>query len=177
MDKRRIEQIAAERILESGVRVTIPASLFLRLFGKKTVKLVIRQPFLGTLAYVSKLSLEAGFNFEEIDKGDLDAAHKLVSQHARTICRIIAVTVLGTRTRIRLFSGILSRWLLWKLKPRKLTEITMTIILLCGVQDFTSSIRLLRSLRITAPKNLSPSDQGSQENEEDSIAPGESSGV
>lgn len=177
MNKRQVEQLAAERILESGVRVTIPAPLFLRLFGKKTVKLVIRQPYLGTLAHVSRLSLDAGFNFDEIDKGDLDAAHKLVSNHARTICRIIAVMVLSSRFRIGLFTGMLSRWLMWKLKPRKLAEITMTIILLCGVQDFTSSIRLLRSLRITAPKNLGPKEQGSQENDEDSIAPGESSGA
>jgi hypothetical protein len=172
------EQLAAERILESGVRVKVPAPLFLRLFGKKEIGLLIKQPYLGTLMHISRLTLKAGFDFEGLDKGDMEAAHDLVKQHTGTICRILSVSVLNSRVKINLFGRFVAGWLKWKIKPRKLAEIIMTIILLSGVQDFTSSIRLIRSLKVTTPRNLSPKDQGSQkENKKASIAPGEQSGV
>lgn len=177
MDKSKIEQLAADRILENGVRVKVPAPFFLRVFGKKQVSLLIRQPYLGTLMHISRLALRAGFDFEKIDQGEIDAAHRLVSEHAGTASRIVAVSVLNSKVKINLFTRLLSGWLKYKIKPRKLAEITMTIVLLSGIQDFTSSIRLIRSLRVTAPKNLSPADQGSHEDTEASIAPGEPSGA
>lgn len=177
MTKTNVEQLAAERILESGVRVKLPAPLFLRMLGKKQVSLLIKQPYLGTLMHISRLALQSGFDFEQIDRGEMEAAHRLVSEHARTASRIVAVAVLNSRLKIRLFARPLAGWLQYKLKPRKLAEIIMTLVLLSGIQDFTSSIRLIRSLRVTAPKNLSPAEQGSQEDTEASIAPGEPSGA
>lgn len=175
--KSNTEQLAAERIIESGVRVPIPAPLFLRLLGKKTIGLLIRQPYLGTLTHISQLTLKAGFDFSNIDKGEMEAVHKLIIEHTGTMCRIVSVTVLNSRLKIKLFGRWMAGWLKWKLKSRKLAEIIMTIILLSGVQDFTNSIRLIRSLKVTAPRNLSPAEQGSQEeNKEASIAPGEPSG-
>lgn len=169
-----IEQQAAKRILESGVRVPIPAPLFLRVFGKKQVKITIRQPYMGTLMHISRLATAKGFTLVDIDQGDEEALHKLAANHAKTMARIVAVAMLNRKALIMLFSRLLGSWLLWKLKPPKLTEIVMTLVLLCGYQDFTSSIRLIRRLRMTKPKNLSPKDQGSQEAAQpDSIAPGE----
>lgn len=173
MDNKNTEQLAAERILENGVRVKVPAPFFLRVFGKKQVGLLIRQPYLGTLMHISRLALKAGFDFDKIDSGDMDAAHRLISEHAGTASKIVAVAILNSKIKIKLFAGILSGWLNYKIKPRKLAEIIMTIVLLSGIQDFTSSIRLIRSLRVTAPKNLSPAEQGSQEDTKASIAPGE----
>ena len=57
----------------------------------------------------------------------------------------------------------MGNYLLDKLTPKKLAEIVLIVVALGGVQDFTDSIRLIRSMRITAPKNLSPTDQGSQQ--------------
>jgi len=177
MDKRKTEQIAAETILESGVRVKLPAPLFLRVFGKKEISVVIRQPYLGTLMHLSRLSLKADFDLDGIDQGKLDEAHKLMAEHGPTIARMAAVVILNGKLKIRLFSGLLANYLLWKLKPRRLIEVVILIITLSGVQDFTTSIRLIRSMKMTTPKNLSPQDQGSQQDEQpDCIAPGEQSG-
>ena len=166
MQPDRIEQRAAETILENGVRVSIPAPFFLRLFGKKTIKLKLRQPTLRTLMVVSSLALEAGFSFEGIDSGNLDAAHELIQTHAKTLARIVAVFILRKKRKIQLFSGMLANYLLDKTTSRKMAEIVLLIVAIGGVQDFTDSIRLIRSMRVTTPKNLSPTDQGSQQDEQ-----------
>ena len=177
MDK-NIEQLAAERILESGVRVKLPAPLFLRIFGKKTISPVLKAPFRGGLFYISKLSLKAGFDFAGIDEGGLDEVHKLVIQHTKTMSLILAVAFLRARWAIKLFLRPVAFWFTWNTTNRKTAEIIMTLSILSSPQDFTNSIRLIRSMKITAPKNLSPMKKGSNEDEQpDSIAPGESSGV
>lgn len=166
MTAEEIQRHAANTILERGVRVKLPSPRLLRMLGKREISVTIRQPNMGTLMNVSQLSLESGFSFDGIDSGDLDAAHALISQHAETCTRIVAVIILGSKWRIRLFSGMLSRWLLWKLKPRRLLDIILMIVTLSGVQDFTNSIRLIRSMDVTMPRNLSPKDQGSKEAEQ-----------
>lgn len=167
MDKEKnIEQLAAETILERGVRVGLPAPRFFRFFGKKEVGIIIKQPYLGTLLHVSRLCTKAGFDFEGIDEGKLDAAHQMMVDNVKDAARIIAFCVLNSRLKIWLFTWFLTDWLIWKLKPRKLAEISMLIITLGGYQDFTTSIRLLRMMKVTTPKNLSPQDQGSQQAEQ-----------
>lgn len=157
------ERRAAETILERGVRVKLPAPRFLRLLGKKEISVTIRQPGMGTLLNVSELSLKSGFSFEGIDSGNLDAAHQLIAGHTKTLMRIVAVILLRSKWRIRLFSGMLSRWLLWKLTPNRLLEMVLMIVTFSGVQDFTNTIRLIRSMSVTMPRNLSPTSEGSQE--------------
>ena len=163
MQTDRTEQLAAETLLENGVRITVPAPFFFRLIGKKTIKLKLRQPTLRTLLIVSGMSLKAGFSFDGIDAGNIDAAHDLINTHAKILARIVAVFILRKKRIIKLFSGLLGNYLLDKLTPKKLAEIVLIVVALGGVQDFTDSIRLIRSMRITAPKNLSPTDQGSQQ--------------
>lgn len=157
------ERRAAETLIERGVRVTIPAPRFFRLFGKREIGLTVKQPTLRTLLTVSALSLKAGFSFEGIDSGNIDAAHQLIRDHARTLTRIVAVFILNKPTRIKLFAGILSCYLANRLTAQKITGIVVLMITFSGVQDFTNSIRLIRSMSLTTPRNLSPEDQGSQE--------------
>ena len=166
MKKKNVEQLAAETILERGIRVNVPSPRFFKLFGKKEVGLVIKQPYLGTLMHMSRLCLKAGFNLDDVDEGKVDAAFGLMEKHGRTVAKIVAVIILNSKFKIRLFSNILSYWLLWKMKPRKLVEMVILLITLSGVQDFTTSIRLIRRMKTTTPKNLSPMEQGSQQAEQ-----------
>ncbi|HAQ21108.1 MAG TPA: hypothetical protein DCR40_18025 [Prolixibacteraceae bacterium] len=161
MQPDEIQRRAAETILERGVRVRLPAPRFLRLLGKKEIAVTIGQPYLGTLEHLSMLSLKAGFSFEGIDTGDLDAAHRLIAAHSKTVRRILAVMILNSKLKIFLFSGVLASWLKWKVKPHRLLELFLVIVTLSGMEDFTNTIRLIRSMRVTMPRNLSPTGEGS----------------
>lgn len=164
MDATEVQRKAAETMLERGVRVPLPAPRFLRLFGKKTIGVVVHQPYLRTLFTASSFALSAGFSLDKLEQGETDAALKLVNQHAKTIARIIAVYLLNGKWKNRLFSRLVGSWLFSKLNNQKLLEISVAIILMSRYQDFTSSIRLHKqmSLTIMMPKNLSPKENGSQ---------------
>jgi len=158
-----VERRAAETILERGVRVPIPAPRFLRLLGKKQIKVMIRQSHLGTLEHFSTLELKEGFSFEGIDSGNLDAAHEMISKHGKTVRKLLAIVILDSRLKIWLFSDLLASWLKWKLTPKRLLEVFLVAVTISGVEDFTNTIRLIRSMRVTMPRNLSPTSKGSHE--------------
>lgn len=165
-EKENIERKAAETILECGVRIPIPAPCFLRLFGKKEIQIKIKQPYLRTLHTAAALALKEGFSFDKLDSGNLDAANEVIVKHAPSVAKWIAIHVLNNRVKNRLFAGLLGSWLMSRLNQKRILEIVSLIIIMDGYQDFTHSIRLIRSLRLTAPKNLSPQNQGSQEAEQ-----------
>lgn len=178
MDKKRTEQLAAETLLERGVRVKLPAPRFFQALGRKTISLIVKQPYLGTMLHLSRLCLKAEFNLDEVDEGKPEAAHRLMRDHGKTVARMVAVTILNSRVKIKLFSGIMSTYLLWHMKPNDLVKTAALIVTLSGIQDFTNTIRLVRSMTMTRPRNLSPEVQGSQEEKQEaSIAPGEPSGA
>lgn len=164
MESERIERQAAETILESGVRVKLPAPLFLRLFGKKTVNVTIHRPKLRTMLTATRLSLQAGFSIDSLVDGSTEAALDLVDKHTETVCHIVSVHILNGRRKNRLFSKKLGNYLLSSLTSDKLLGMAVTIILMSRYQDFTTTIRLFKTMRMTttAPKNLSPDEQGSQ---------------
>lgn len=161
MDK--IQQLAADTLLERGVRFPIPAPFLLRAFGKKNVSITIHQPKMGTLIAISKGYLDLGIDTTGIDDGDLRAAHELIAKHGKGICKVLAVSLLNGRLKIKLFSGILGRWLFWKLSAEKINRLFILITLLSGVKDFCDTIRLLPAMNVMKKKEeeLSPTTNGS----------------
>lgn len=159
---KQTERQAAETILDKGVRVRLPAPFFLRMFTRQ-VSLVMRQPRMGTLLHVARLSLKADFDIKDLETGELNEAHRLVKQHSKTLARIAAVLFLNGKWKIRLFALPLAGWLLWKLTPRKLAEVAVLAVAYGGIQDFTTTIRLIGAMQmnLTAPKNLSREENGS----------------
>ncbi|GHT15039.1 hypothetical protein AGMMS4956_14150 [Bacteroidia bacterium] len=146
-----IEIKAADTLLEHGVRVRM---------GKRR-SLVFRQPRIGTLLAISKEFLKMGVDIEKLDGGSVEEAHRLFLQNGRAMARIAAIGWLGSRIKIRLLTSIVSRHLQWRLTPQQLRDIMLLLVTLSGVQDFTNTIRLVQTMTLTAPKNLSPEESGS----------------
>ena len=156
------ERLAAETILEKGVRVKLPAPFFLRPFWPE-IGLKIRQPKYGTLLHVAQLSLKAGFDVTKLETGEFAEVHALYDQYLKPLSRIIAVLFFNSKWGIRLFSRIMALWLIWHLTPRKMAEITVVAVAFSGYEDFTTTIRLIGAMRMkaTAPRNLSHEKNGS----------------
>lgn len=155
-----IEQYAADTILEKGVRVRIPAPFFLRIFLVKRIGLLFHQPYLGTLMHVARLSVKDGFDLAELN-GEINDVHELVLKHSKTLRKIVAVLYLNSGWKIRLFTGLVAKWLEYKLTPSKLAEIAVVVVAYSRLEDFTSTIRLIGAMRITSPRNLSHTENGS----------------
>ena len=153
------EKLAAEVLLDKGVAWRLPAPWFLRVFGKSTVLISVKPLRLGTLLELSRLYLAMGITEEKLS-GDVN---QLIRSNVTMVTRIAAICVLNSRIQIKLFAGILSRFLLNRLTGNALLELMMFIITLSGASAFLSTIRLIGVMKMTSPRNLGPEEQGSQQ--------------
>lgn len=159
----KTETKAVEALLNNGVKFEIDARGLAGIFRKKHTFL-LKQAYLGTLLLLSKYYLKVGFDEQKLTDDPLGASRLEITKSAKTLAKIAAIGMLNSKWKIRLFARPLAKWLLWRLTPQKLYELSMTIVVLNNTGDFMNSIRLMSALRVTAPKetetNLSPVDQG-----------------
>lgn len=152
---KNIEQQAAEVLLDRGVAWELPAPGICRIIGKRKVKISIKALKLGTLLEVSRRY--AALKTEDLEKDPW----KLINENLIPVCRIAAVCVLNSRLKIKLFTGVLGHFIRWRLTGNMLLEVMIFVANFSGLASFTRTIGLIRDLRITAPKDPSPEDQGS----------------
>ncbi len=143
---------AAKTLLDEGVRIPIPAPLFLRMFGKKNINLSIKQPSAGTSLRVIKYRLSMEVTDDFMNDLSVDDALKLQVKHGFKIARITALLILGGKLRGWLFSRLLASFLMERIQFKTMLSVMMLATLGSGVEDFTDTIRLTRMLRLTAPK-------------------------
>lgn len=148
------EKKAAEFILGKTIAIPVRSPWYLRPYGKK---LTVGPVYLGTLVEMSRLWLSMGIK----DESENDV-YQLVNSHTDTLCRILATGLLNGKNKIRFLAGPFSRYLKRKMTSNMLYETTIFILTYSSTKSFSNTIRLLQEMRMTAPRNLSPEDQGSQ---------------
>jgi hypothetical protein len=151
-----IEKHAAEILLDRGVAWPVPAPWFLRILGRRTIS--IKALRLGTLFELSLLYASMGITEE-----DFKDPHKLIREDMKTVCLITAICILNSRFLIRMFSKPLARFVINEFTANMQLEVMIFIATYSGAGSFLSTIRLIGDLSVTAPKNLSPENQGSQQ--------------
>ncbi|QXU42088.1 hypothetical protein [Pedobacter sp. D749] len=152
-----IELEAADTLLDSGVPFPIRAPLFLRIFGKKTVILMLQNPFLDTAVRAGRIYLKVQQMGVEVDT--VTEAIKLREKSAVLVSRIVALIVLRSPLMGWLFGRLLARYLRRNAKEKTLYNISRVIVS-SGISDFLNTIRLTSHLRMTKP-NLSPMEKRS----------------
>lgn len=155
-----VEYNAAKTLLDKGIKVEVTSPLWLRAFGKRSIKMVIRQPYLGTLYRVSELFLSMGIDDAELEKINEGNAHQLFTKHGRTLAAIAAQALLNGYWMGKLFGGMMARKLFWRLTPSQLLTIAHVMVTIGGTSAFTNTIRFVGAMKMTSP-NLSQQNQGS----------------
>jgi hypothetical protein len=141
-NKLLIESQAADTLLEKGLK-----------FKVGMLRFTIKQSYLGTLIQISKYVTQIKLNDLQISgSGNVSTAYANVPENAVLLARIIAIAVLNGKLKIKLFSGLLSRFLIWRLNPERLLSLISVVIVLNNAGAFMNSIRLIHTLRMTAPK-------------------------
>lgn len=151
--KKEIERKALNTLLERGIFFEVPGRLF---FRRKIWKFTIRQLYLGTIDYLSDLYLQIDIDEERIKEDPQKEARRLSGQYAKLMARVVAIALLNSYLGIKLFSRILSSYLLWKINPQRLFELTIAIKTLSNPADFIASIRSLSLVRTTIPREEQP---------------------
>lgn len=149
------------------MRFRAPVPLIFRPLG---LKLTIRPPYLGTVLEASRIALESKLD-EKLPC--LAATPAALAETAEPLARVAAIALLRGKWRIRLFTGLVTRYLLWGVTPKGLFDLYTAIRSQWGVEDFISTTGWVVAQAETL---LGPNVKGSHETASaDSIAPSDSS--
>ncbi|MDY3526171.1 hypothetical protein PG310_10795 [Riemerella anatipestifer] len=154
-----IEIKAAKLLLKRGVELMLPAPFFLRLFGKKQIKLMLKTPCLESQLAVSEAFLQTGIFLKE-DEISMQKALEILSNHGVRISEIIAMAI-QNETKINWKVRRLAKRLRQTINTEEMSYLFSLLVAFSGVHDFTNTIRLIQETRITKPMNLSPTEKTS----------------
>lgn len=152
MENPAIERHTADLILKRGVRLELRAPLFLRLFGKKTLKLTVKSPYEGTLQRVSRYYLSTGIKSEQLDNITHEEALSLMLVHGPQITKAVACAWLNGWISGWLFTRPLAWYMRWHARPEDILVIATMILLYGGVSDFMNTTRSVRMMKTTSPR-------------------------
>ena len=164
MDAANVQRRVADTLLERGVRFKIPAPFFLKLIGIKHRSLVIYPLKYGTLLAMSGVGAGLEIDPQKLSEGSINEALKLVEKHGDRVAVFVATAVVNSNIQLERRARLLAERLKWRLTPSKMAELLIMVVMLCGVQDFTSTIRFLNTMNLTRRKedgNLSHETSGS----------------
>lgn len=154
------ERLAAETILQRGVKVKIAAPFFLRWIGKKTITIRLTSPYEGTMYRVSAYYLSTGIKDDKLEDITTEEALALMSIHGKSISKAVACALLNGYWSGMLFTKFVAWYLRWHCKPNELFVLATAILIYGGTQDFMNTTRSVRQMKATSP-NLGQTDQGS----------------
>jgi len=152
-EKIKIEQQEANNLVESGMHFMVRKKSALSIFSKnKERKFIIRQPYLGALDLMCKEFLKLEFDEEEAKLDSLNLMKKIASRNMDVLCNIVAISVLDSEWKIKLFKKYLAYYIRWRVTPETLLNLSIIILQLCNHEDFMHSIRFLRVVQTTRPQ-------------------------
>lgn len=150
--KHSAENIELDLLLDRGVEFEVSKrGLFTRFSKKKKRKFSIKQPYLGTLDVLSSLYLGMDMSEVEIDKDPHGESKRLVNRSAKKCAMVVAVAVLNSKWGIKFFAKPFAKYLMWRVTPKMMWQLALTINNMSNLGDFTNSIRLMSGARTTAP--------------------------
>lgn len=153
-----------DTLTEQGLSFTTPKRSFLRHWGKPERTFTIQQPYLGTLDVLSKQYIQMGISETVLSQDPMVESRKL-ARYAPICARIVAISVLNSYWKIKLFTPLLASYFLWRVNPKTLWKFTSLILELSNMGDFINSIRFLSTARTTDPVRIEekPKDRQTQE--------------
>ena len=158
-DNPAIERLAAETILQRGVKVKIPAPWFIR-WLKKSWVVVLKSPVEGTMLRVATYYLSTGLKDEKLENITTEETLQLMQVHGKAISKAVACAILNGYWKGKLFTRPFAWYLRWHLTSEELFGLTTALVLFGGTADFMNTTRLVRKMKATTP-NLGQMTKGS----------------
>lgn len=151
MEQLHTELHAANTLLKRGIKVRARAPFLLRLFFIKTIIITLYQPYRGTLERAARYYLSTGLSLEKLQDITAEEALAVMAKHGRSLTNAVSVAILNGWIVGYLFTRPFSWYLKWHLTELEIMTLMQAIISYGGLQDFMTTTRLVRSLKLTAP--------------------------
>lgn len=147
----KTELHAAETLLQRGVKVRARAPLLLRLLGKRTIVLTLRQPTGGALLRMGQWYLRCGIPQEQLEQMSVENALLFGLRYSNNIYNALACLLLVDKRITWLLMRPLANYLRESLTAKDALGLLSMSILYGGINDFMNTTRLVKSRMITSP--------------------------
>lgn len=152
MDANKVELHATETLLQRGVRVRVRAPLFLRIFQKRKIEIVLREPTGGALQRMGYWYLHCQLPIDQLQAISIEDAMLFNVKYGRYIYRALACLFLVDKRLTWLLLKPYSEWLSESMPVKDALSLLQLTILHGGLEDFMTTTRLVRAKMITQPK-------------------------
>ena len=148
------EIMAANALLNKSVRITIPAPLLLRIFGKRTIDVKVKLITGEQVIRMSWIFNHITIDMEKLREGKVTDLFEAIAQNGVLVSRIIAAAMVRGWLAHRLLLNFVAWYLRSYMSMRTMAELTNALLVTSEAQAFMSIIRSLATMNMTAP-NLS----------------------
>jgi len=145
-----IENRVAEMLLTRGVRYRIPAHRVWRFFGRKKIGIVLKPMCMGAELEVARIITTSPNNLSLATTPNEAVAEQFILDHYNTVLRIVAVSTLNNKLKIRILTGWRMRQLR-RLNMWQLLELYLRLKHMSGTVPFQVITTLATQTRRTAP--------------------------
>ncbi|WP_426473446.1 hypothetical protein [Chryseobacterium balustinum] len=135
------EEKEADLLIEHGFKINI---------GKREFH--IKPLHFGTITQANKYAVKLKVNLLSDDNSSV---FKEMEKNIDPLMRFIAVSILHDYWKVKLFTGLLSKYLKWKLNPQIASKMSIAILQMYDIKNFITSIRIIGQMTITSPKETS----------------------
>lgn len=152
MKRRNVQIEAAEALLDVGV--SLP---FIKIpFTKRSIRLTMKRPCLGNLIRISKLYLQIGVTYEQMEEFDKDQELRFIAEHGQRVSKMVALTICRGAISGTLFAGLLGWLIRWFVTDTYLQAASKKFITLMGTRSFTTIISSVEAANPMKPRMSQP---------------------
>ena len=149
-----VELNAAEAMLDTRLRIHLPAPWFLRLIRIKSIPVFYYRPVFAQLLRMSRLYCQMGIDLEKLEESGVIERFSIIARNGVLASRIIACGMIRSTWRTHFFHRMLARYLRRRMDAKTMAELTRLVVSFCGAENFFNIIRLIAHVKVTTP-NLS----------------------
>jgi hypothetical protein len=149
-----VEIQAAEAMLDTRLRIHLPAPWFLRLLRIKSIPYSYYRPVYAQLLRMSRLYVKMGIDLEKMEEAETIERFTILAKNGIVASRIIACGMIRSTWRTFFFHRLLARYMRRRMDANTMAELTKLIISFAGAENFFNIIRSIAHVKVTTP-NLS----------------------
>jgi|SRR5690554_258098 len=144
-----MELKAADTILDRGVRFTMPAPFLIRLLRLNRIR--VKPLRSGAILEFSRVVLR-----HKLHDLNSEATFDQMVKNIEPLAECLAIAVLNNEFKIKWFTGIYTRWFLWRCHYIQLMEMFAVLSKLNQAHDFTIITKFFcqQTTSMMSPRNL-----------------------
>ncbi len=146
-------------LLDLGVSVPLRPLGFLS-SRKKTARVVIKRPYMGSILRVCRVYMKIGVSYKELQEYDLDQSLIFYAKHGKEVSEIVAYGICRGYLSGKLFHKAVASYLRWRVHPSVLIDLYIRFMELINIKSFHPIISLTGRTNLLRP-TLSHEESGS----------------